>query len=173
MPSTDSERRNKAALDAGFKRAKQLIAEHVGKRLQSLSQFITQAAYNSKGFQSFTGNAENAIAAVTYANQTLVGVAHPSSRTPLRLKIQRGEHVHLKTPMEGAERTVHGAVEIVVPDVMQGVTAIAAIPVVSDFKPMASTRFIYAIEYGTGEKTSTPLRLMHSFASRLNQTDLG
>lgn len=170
MPNTDIN----SALDAGFKKAKTLIAEAAATKLASYAEMATKAALYSKGFLSFTGNAENAIHAVTFANDSkVVGHSHPSSVRPLRMKIPYGTNVYLKNPVEGKPRMRRGAVEIEESDVFKGVAKIVMeTPLVEPGTALARTRYIYAIEYGGSGKVATPLNLMYSLAKCIRLTKM-
>lgn len=168
MPSTDIQ----SAIDAGFEKAKKLIADAVAVKLASYAEMATKAALNSKGFLSFTGNAENAIHAVTFANDSkIVGHSHPSTVRPLMNKIPYGKNVFLDKPVEGKPRMRRGAVDIEESDVYKGVAKVVMeTPLTEPGTALARTRYIYAIEYGAQGKVAAPLNLMYSLAKSIRLT---
>lgn len=165
MPNSNSD-----TIEKGFAKAKRMIAGLAAHHMAEYARFVTKAAYNGKTFLSFTGNAENAIYAITMMQESKVaGEAHPSQVKPLRGKIAYNEKVYLKHPVEGEARAVRGSVDIEQSNVYVGIAAATSQPVHPDFgTPLARTRYIYAIEYGThGEKQSMPMKLMRSLAKEI------
>lgn len=105
---------NKAALDRGFKKAKQIIFGHLYDQCIMLCDALVRDALQKKGFQSFTGNTITSFACGIYIDGRLnhMVASGENMQAPVHAKVQNGETVFLKNPYEGKPRSVTGRVDI-------------------------------------------------------------
>lgn len=106
---------NKAALDKGFKKAKEIIFAHLYDQCIKFCDALVRDAVNKKGFQSFTGNTITSFACGIYIDGVLnyMVSSGENMQAPVHAKIQKGERVFLDNPYEGKPRAVTGKVDIV------------------------------------------------------------
>jgi len=106
---------NKAVLDKGFKKAKQIIFEHLYDQCIRLCDALVNDAVSKKGFQSFTGNTITSFACGIYVDGSLsyMVASGENMKAPVHAKVQKGETVFLDNPYEGRPRKVTGKVDIV------------------------------------------------------------
>lgn len=106
---------NKAALDAGFKKAKQLIFGHLYNQCISLCDNLVNDALTKREFLSFTGNTITSFACGIYIDGQLnyMVASGDNLSAPVHAKINKGELVFLSNPYEGRPRSVRGKVDIV------------------------------------------------------------
>ena len=105
---------NKAALDNGFKRAKEIIFGHLYDQCIKLCDALVRDALSKRGFQSFTGNTITSFACGIYIDGALsyMVASGENMQAPVHAKIQKGERVYLDNPYEGRPRAVTGKVDI-------------------------------------------------------------
>lgn len=105
---------NKAALDNGFKRAKEIIFGHLYNQCIKLCDALVRDALSKRGFQSFTGNTITSFACGIYIDGALsyMVASGENMQAPVHAKIQKGERVYLDNPYEGRPRAVTGKVDI-------------------------------------------------------------
>ena len=105
---------NKAALDKGFKKAKQVIFAHLYGQCIRLCDSLVSDALSKREFQSFTGNTITSFACGIYIDGVLnhVVASGENMSAPVHAKIQKGETVYLSNPYEGRARKVTGRVDI-------------------------------------------------------------
>lgn len=106
---------NRAALDKGFKKAKQIIFGHLYNQCISLCDALVRDALTKREFQSFTGNTITSFACGVYVDGMLnyMVASGENMQAPVHAKIQNGQTVFLKNPYEGSPRRVKGKVDIV------------------------------------------------------------
>ena len=106
---------NKAALDSGFKKAKELIFGHLYDQCIRLCDSLVEDALSNRGFLSFTGNTVTSFACGIYVDGELnyIVASGETMSPPVHAKVQLGELVYLKNPYEGVARSVKGKVNIV------------------------------------------------------------
>lgn len=106
---------NKAALDLGFKKAKQLISGHIFDQLVKFCNGLVVDAIFKSSFQSFTGNTITSFACGIYVDGALsyMVASGEGMRAPVHAKIEKGETVFLQNPYEGSPRSATGKVGIV------------------------------------------------------------
>lgn len=106
---------NRAALDKGFKKAKQIIFGHLYDQCIRLCDALVSDALNKKQFQSFTGNTITSFACGIYVDGSLnhMVASGENMQAPVHAKIQNGQTVFLKNPYEGEPRSATGKVNIV------------------------------------------------------------
>lgn len=106
---------NKAALDNGFKKAKQIIFDHLYKQCIKLCDALVNDALNNREFQSFTGNTITSFACGIYIDGKLDYMVASGEKmsAPVHAKVQKGQTVFLKNPYEGVSRSTTGKVDIV------------------------------------------------------------
>ena len=106
---------NKAALDKGFKKAKELIFGHLYDQCIRLCDALVGDALNGREFQSFTGNTITSFACGIYVDGSLsyVVASGDTMPAPVHAKIQKGDTVYLQNPYEGVPRSTTGKVDIV------------------------------------------------------------
>ena len=106
---------NKAALDKGFKKAKELIFGHLYDQCIRLCDALVRDALNGREFQSFTGNTITSFACGIYVDGTLryMIASGENMAAPVHAKIQNGQTVYLNNPYEGSPRSATGKVDIV------------------------------------------------------------
>ena len=105
---------NKAALNSGFKKAKQIIFSHIYNQAILLCENLIKDALSKREFQSFTGNTITSFACGIYIDGDLnyMVASGENMSSPVHAKIQRGQTVYLKNPYEGSPRRVTGKVDI-------------------------------------------------------------
>lgn len=105
---------NKAALDKGFKKAKEIIFGHLYDQCIRLCDALVTDAVQKRTFQSFTGNTITSFACGIYLDGSLnyVVASGDNMNAPVHAKIQKGETVYLSNPYEGRPRKVTGRVDI-------------------------------------------------------------
>lgn len=106
---------NKAALDKGFKKAKELIFSHLYNQCIKFCDSLVLDAIIKSGFKSFTGNTITSFACGIYIDGALnyVVASGEDMDAPVHAKVQEGELVYLSNPYEGEPRSVRGKVGIV------------------------------------------------------------
>lgn len=106
---------NKAALDKGFKKAKEIIFAHLYDQCINLCDALVRDAMFKREFQSFTGNTITSFACGIYINGSLnyMVASGEKMEAPVHAKIQNGQTVFLKNPYEGEPRSATGKVDIV------------------------------------------------------------
>lgn len=106
---------NRAALDKGFKKAKQIIFGHLYNQCISLCDALVNDALSKRSFQSFTGNTITSFACGIYVDGALnyMVASGENMKAPVHAKVQKGELVYLANPYEGKPRRVRGKVDIV------------------------------------------------------------
>lgn len=106
---------NKAALDSGFKKAKQIIFGHLYNQCIKLCDALVTDAVHKRTFQSFTGNTITSFTCGIYVDGGLnyVVSSEETMSSPVHAKVQKGEIVFLSSPYEGRPRKVKGKVDIV------------------------------------------------------------
>lgn len=106
---------NKAALDAGFKKAKQIISGHIYDQLIKFCNGLVIDAIAKSNFQSFTGNTITSFACGIYVDGVLeyMVASGEDMNAPVHAKVQYGETVYLANPYEGKPRSTKGKVDIV------------------------------------------------------------
>ena len=105
---------NKAVLDKGFKKAKEIIFGHLYDQCIRLCDALVVDAVQKRTFQSFTGNTITSFACGIYLDGSLnyVVASGYNMNAPVHAKIQKGETVYLSNPYEGRPRKVTGRVDI-------------------------------------------------------------
>lgn len=105
---------NKAALDRGFKKAKQIIFAHLYDQCIILCDALVKDALSKRKFQSFTGNTITSFACGIYIDGALnyMVASGENMQAPVHAKIQKGQTVFLNNPYEGRPRKVTGRVDI-------------------------------------------------------------
>lgn len=105
---------NKAALDKGFKKAKQLISSHIYDMLVRFCNSLVIDAVLNRGFQNFTGNTITSFACGIYIDGMLSHMiaSGENMKAPVHAKVSKGELVTLENPYEGTKRSVRGKVDI-------------------------------------------------------------
>lgn len=105
---------NKAALDKGFKKAKQIIFGHLYDQCIKLCGELVIDAVIKRNFQSFTGNTITSFACGIYVDKELnyVLASGEDMDAPVHAKVEKGELVYLSNPYEGKARSVRGKVDI-------------------------------------------------------------
>lgn len=106
---------NKAALDKGFKKAKELIFGHLYNQCIKLCGSLVIDAISKSGFKSFTGNTITSFACGIYVDGELnyMIASGEDMDAPVHAKVQKGELVYLDNPYEGQPRSVRGKVDII------------------------------------------------------------
>ena len=106
---------NKAALDRGFKKAKEIIFGHLYNQCIRFCDALVRDALSKEGFQSFTGNTITSFACGIYIDGALnyMVASGENMQAPVHAKVQKGERVYLENPYEGRARAVIGKVDIV------------------------------------------------------------
>lgn len=106
---------NKAALDKGFIKAKQLINGHIYDILIRFCNALVIDAMLNREFQSFTGNTITSFACGIYIDGSLsyMIASGENMREPVHAKVDKGETVYLSNPYEGEPRSTTGKVDIV------------------------------------------------------------
>lgn len=106
---------NRAALDKGFKKAKQIIFGHLYDQCIRLCDELVRDALEKEEFLSFTGNTITSFACGIYINGSLnyMVASGKNMKAPVHAKIQKGETVFLANPYAGEPRSVTGKVDIV------------------------------------------------------------
>lgn len=106
---------NKAALDNGFKKAKEIIFGHLYNQSIGLCDALVRDALIKKDFQSFTGNTITSFACGIYVDGVLnyMVASGEDMAAPVHAKIQKDEVVYLANPYEGEARRTKGKVDIV------------------------------------------------------------
>lgn len=106
---------NKAVLDAGFRKAKQLIYTYLYNNLIRFCDNLVRDALQKREFQSFTGNTITSFACGIYIDGALSYLVASGDNlpAPVHAKVQKGETVYLKNPYEGSARSTTGKVDIV------------------------------------------------------------
>ena len=106
---------NRAALDRGFKKMKQIISGHIYDCLIKFCDDLVADALSKRGFQSFTGNTITSFACGIYIDGSLsyMVASGETMQAPVHAKVQKGELVFLNNPYEGKPRGVRGKVDIV------------------------------------------------------------
>lgn len=105
---------NAKALENGFAKGLEIIQDTlVGSLIKSIQQLFTELP-RKKGFSGFTGQTQTSYMGGVYVNGHLRYIVTQSAWTklPVRGKVPRGKSVHLKSPYEGPERTIHGEADI-------------------------------------------------------------
>lgn len=105
---------NKAALDSGFKKAKEIIFGHLYDQSIKLCDALVRDALNKREFVSFTGNTITSFACGIYIDGDLnyMVASGENMAAPVHAKVQKGEYVYLSNPYEGEPRGVTGKVDI-------------------------------------------------------------
>jgi hypothetical protein len=105
---------NKAALEAGFKKAKRMIANYLFSESIKLCDALVDDAVNKRGFQSFTGNTITSFACGIYQDGRLdyMVASGENMSKPVHAKVRNGEVVWLDNPYEGKPRSTTGRVDI-------------------------------------------------------------
>ena len=105
---------NKAALDKGFKKAKEIIFAHLYDQCINLCDTLVNDALSKRKFQSFTGNTITSFACGIYIDGALnyLVASGQNMEVPVHAKVQEGELVYLVEPYEGKARSVRGEVGI-------------------------------------------------------------
>lgn len=105
---------NKAALEAGFKKAKRMIANYLFSESIKLCDALVDDAVNKRGFQSFTGNTITSFACGIYQDGRLdyIVASGENMSKPVHAKVRNGEVVWLDNPYEGEPRSTTGRVDI-------------------------------------------------------------
>lgn len=105
---------NKAALDKGFKKAKQLISGHLYDILIRFCNALVIDAMLNREFQSFTGNTITSFACGIYIDGALsyMIASGENMAAPVHAKVGKGETVYLSNPYEGEPRSTTGKVDI-------------------------------------------------------------
>ena len=105
---------NKAALDKGFKKAKEIIFGHLYDQSIELCDRLVLDALQKRRFKSFTGNTITSFACGIYVDGALsyMVASGENMEAPVHAKIQKGETVWLGNPYEGKPRRVTGKVDI-------------------------------------------------------------
>ena len=105
---------NKAALDSGFKKAKEIIFGHLYDQSIKLCDALVRDALNKREFVSFTGNTITSFACGIYVDGDLnyMVASGENMAAPVHAKVQKGEYVYLSNPYEGEPRGVIGKVDI-------------------------------------------------------------
>jgi len=105
---------NRAALDNGFKKAKQIIFGHLYNQCIKLCDALVSDALTKREFQSFTGNTITSFACGIYVDGDLnyMVASGEDMDAPVHAKVQKGELVYLANPYEGEARSVRGKVDI-------------------------------------------------------------
>lgn len=105
---------NKAALDSGFKKAKEIIFGHLYDQSIKLCDALVRDALNKREFVSFTGNTITSFACGIYVDGDLnyMVASGENMAAPVHAKVQKGEYVYLSNPYEGEPRGVTGKVDI-------------------------------------------------------------
>jgi hypothetical protein len=105
---------NKAALDKGFKKAKEIIFAHLYNQCINLCDTLVNDALSKREFQSFTGNTITSFACGIYIDGALnyLVASGQNMEAPVHAKVQEGELVYLAEPYEGKARSVRGKVGI-------------------------------------------------------------
>lgn len=105
---------NKAALDSGFKKAKEIIFGHLYNQSIKLCDALVRDALNKREFVSFTGNTITSFACGIYVDGDLnyMVASGENMAAPVHAKVQKGEYVYLSNPYEGEPRGVTGKVDI-------------------------------------------------------------
>lgn len=111
---------NKAALDRGFKTAKQLINGHIYDQLSiSAEALIDHAIANySSRIGPFTGNTITSYACGLYVDGVLsdIKLVGGKLKNPVHVKIKNGEVLFLDNPYSGKPRRITGMADIVLGD---------------------------------------------------------
>lgn len=111
---------NKAALDNGFKKAKQLISGHIYDQLSiSAETLIDHAIANySSRIGPFTGNTITSYACGLYVDGVLsdIKLVGNKMKKPVHIKIKNGEALFLDNPYSGKPRRITGMADIVLGD---------------------------------------------------------
>ena len=105
---------NKAALDKGFKKAREIIFAHLYDQCVKLCGELVIDAIFKRSFVSFTGHTVTSFACGIYVDGVLSDMIASGEDldAPVRAKIQNGELVYLSNPYEGEPRKVRGKVDI-------------------------------------------------------------
>ena len=105
---------NKAALDKGFKKAKQIMYGHLYDQCVKLCGELVIDAIIKRNFQSFTGNTVTSFACGIYVDKKLsyMLASGEDMEAPVHAKVEKGELVYLSNPYEGKARSVRGKVDI-------------------------------------------------------------
>lgn len=134
------------AFDEGMKKAKRLINDYLYAAVERTCIGLIDNALKEREFEGFTGNTQTSYACGIYYNGGLMGmvISGNSMKKPIRIKVRKGEHVHLKTPYEGKSRTVIGRV-----DVDGNLGADSASDFLSSYKPFVKKGFSVVMTTGT------------------------
>lgn len=106
---------NRAALDKGFKKAKQIIFGHLYDQCIRLCDSLVRDALTKREFLSFTGNTITSFACGIYVDGSInyMVASGENMQAPVHAKVQNGQTVFLKNPYEGGPRSTTGKVDIV------------------------------------------------------------
>lgn len=105
---------NKAALDKGFKKAKEIIFGHLYNQSIKFCDALVRDALKKREFESFTGNTITSFACGIYVDGDLsyMVASGENMAAPVHAKVQKGAYVYLSDPYEGMPRGVTGKVDI-------------------------------------------------------------
>lgn len=105
---------NVALFDAGMKRAKSLMQNHLLGILKSAANGFMKDIETNKGYQGFTGNTQTSYTFGLYVDGVLREAIRQRSwrKPPVRLKVPKDKVVYLKRPYEGNARFVRGKVDV-------------------------------------------------------------
>lgn len=108
---------NRAALDRGFKKAKQIISGHIFDCVQVMADRMIDDAISSYRSKEgpFTGNAITSYACGLYIDGVLSDIRLVGDKLspPVHIKVQEGETLYLERPYSGKPRTITGMVDLV------------------------------------------------------------
>lgn len=111
---------NKAALDKGFKKAKELIFGHLYDQSAAFSDKLISHAIDSyrSVIGPFTGNTITSYACGLYVDGVLTDIraSSRSMKSSVHIKIKAGESLFLDNPYSGKPRRIAGMAEIVLGD---------------------------------------------------------
>lgn len=106
---------NKAALDKGFKKGKQIIYGYLYDHSIKFCDSLVSDALSKREYESFTGNTITSYACGIYidGNLNYIVASGEDMAAPVHAKVQYGEYVFLEYPYEGKARGVRGKVNII------------------------------------------------------------
>lgn len=105
---------NAKVLDNGFAKGLEIIQDHlVGSLIKSIQVLFSELP-RKKGYTGFTGQTQTSYMGGVYIHGALryIVTEQEWQKSPVRGKIPKGKHAHLKSPYEGSERTIKGEVDI-------------------------------------------------------------
>lgn len=161
---------NIRVLEAGMKKARELVRQKLGAMCQPHVMGIVDEASNAREWTGFTGNAQTSYGGCVIDQKTVwqyrsdyggVSVVHD--------KVNKGETVCLDNPVEGEPRRVSGDVNIRFSDSSSALDYVLNLPVPA--YSLVDARFAFPLEYVNylrehyANGGENPLKLMHQLAS--------